>query len=149
MDSLKDKKGPKKKGGNLKILFHQMGMVDLALLGVGCVWTKSRAFTFGWHPATSTTNLSWPIPPFGLYGIYLNSFLFHWAHHLMSTLLRKKTYCQKRITYSWGIKRGKGKKKLIPKTVIEFGSCLFFHFIDKKRSHEEKTLTSPNSKVGL
>jgi len=35
-----------------------------------------RAFTFGWHPATSTANLSWPTP-FGLYEIYLNSFLFH------------------------------------------------------------------------
>jgi hypothetical protein len=37
---------------------------------------KRAAFTFGWHPATSTTNLSWPTP-FGLYGIYLNSFLLH------------------------------------------------------------------------
>jgi hypothetical protein len=31
MDSLQDKRGGKKKGGNLKILFEEMGMVDLGV----------------------------------------------------------------------------------------------------------------------
>jgi hypothetical protein len=31
MDSLQDKRAQKKKGGNLKILFQEMGMIDLGV----------------------------------------------------------------------------------------------------------------------
>jgi hypothetical protein len=83
MDSLQDKSGKKK----VEILRFFSRLVDLGVDEIGTIECKGvcehkrsaykrRAFTFGWHPATSTTNLSWPTP-FGLYGIYLNSLLFH------------------------------------------------------------------------